>query len=832
MKSRIEWMKPKGIKTLLAVGTILLGPISPALAQTITGQTDLSKAEDLKKYSEEQQSTTLTTEISEAEIYRRPTPYDGYVMTHEHPVQAMSFGGNYAFVGGADNFENGVMTGRPAFSCGGCEEEDDDCNHGEIKGELSQMGGLTPVFFKEAEMMLPLNIVGADMGAHDSFRDPVQKSFSHVRYSTDWIRDAFDPPQTRLKDARMRVMVAYAMDSEAMCKQLYGPNLGNGGGTGPAIPCSNGDSYNALRIQIENIKAWAQANSSWVGIAKTAERARELARENRLVIVLGVEADYAFGAESQTFDPVNRLEQYYEMGVRTVYLAHKLNSRLSGADVYKSSKSEAGKMIRTVQAISGCFYYDDNVGTFPLLKVDGTNLCNNDFFCTENHIRDPHQISLDELFPDIYTRRPSFEIFYNPVAIVEESVAAFEQSLKLLRDGLKKPVEALFAQCHGGFDELPELSLASKALLHGANSHNGFEIYPRPPGFESVPRGGVDKRAPFYAVDNGYGDGYIIERNRLGLSVHGERVVRRSMELGMLVTLDHVSSVARRQIHDISKTFKYYPLNAFHNNPNEFMQAHSKNTFEPSEYDFDRRERQWIADSGGIFGVRLGPIDAVEANEEEETYLEAVDGRVPNCPGSSTENAKIIGRLMDEGLNIGYALDFATVTEGTLSRTAARCNDLDTRDHLHSYVERGQNPQSQRYKTRGLTHIGVMKKWHRELEAIGLKDSYLNRLKKDGAPKFFEMWERSERHANFRCNENGDNCRIQRVLDQGGVTQSEPTISGGLTPLMCQSDDDCDDGKVCMTMQNGGRQCLSPPELDITVDPTKPLRRLNRINRD
>jgi hypothetical protein len=38
----------------------------------------------------------------------------------------------------------------------------------------------------------------------------------------------------------------------------------------------------------------------------------------------------------------------------------------------------------------------------------------------------------------------------------------------------------------------------------------------------------------------------------------------------------------------------------------------------------------------------------------------------------------------------------------------------------------------------------MMKKWHKELETIGLKAEYLSKLKNDGAEAFLQMWESSE----------------------------------------------------------------------------------------
>jgi hypothetical protein len=78
------------------------------------------------------------------------------------------------------------------------------------------------------------------------------------------------------------------------------------------------------------------------------------------------------------------LNKYYDEGVRTFYLAHKINSRLSGADIFMPQSTAGGRAIRISQALAGCFYYDDNVGNFPLQGRLGENLCDNTNQCGAN----------------------------------------------------------------------------------------------------------------------------------------------------------------------------------------------------------------------------------------------------------------------------------------------------------------------------------------------------------------------------------------------------------------------------------------------------------------
>ena len=626
-----------------------------------------------------------------------PTITQGYAMTHEHPTYGMSFGGNYAYAGPAGNYQyggaieyGGIMEDGLRTECGGCQILG-NCDHGEWKGWL---GGL----LSET----------ADMGDHSSHVGPVYNSFSHLRYSTEWIEDAFYPYEAKYRDSQMKVLVAYAMDSEGMCEQLYDANKDNGGAGeyegGDGYPCSTGDSRETVMNQIEVIKNWVDGNSSWMEIALTGADARRIINDDKLAVVLGVEADYAFGAEDRTFDPVDRLNDYHSAGVRTVYLAHKINSRLAAADCYRSKEgdySDAGKTIRAMQGIAGCFYYDDHIGDFPLIESIGGvpwNHCDNDWICGTDHI---------------------FGWWGG-------------------------------AGCNSKISEISEINTYGY-VQGGTDWANGFAIYPQTPGFTGL--GGT------------YMDGDIERNNLGGLSLWGEKVVQRAMELGMIINLDHVASQARRGIYTIAtRDYWKYPLNALHNNPNEMLLP-AKITYQPiwpnknpiikhsgaSEYDFDSRERDYVRHTEGIFGVRLGPVNAAPW---------PTSGVTADCPATATETAKILAFLLDEGLNVGYSLDFATTTQGVASRTFVTsknsvqgwdytgCGDELGPDNLDTYG-------SAETVTEGLSHIGSMTRFHEELETIGLKERYLEKLKNNGAEQFVQMWERSNFFATYDPEEGG-----------------------------------------------------------------------------
>ncbi len=574
----------------------------------------------------------------------------GYVMTHEHPTEGMAFGGNYSWAGSGNFRTDWGMPDNAVPSCSGCPALS-SCDHGEVKGTMTGF------------------LYGEDMSDHPA-RSVKFDSFSHLRYSSQWIKDAsYSAPTTN----KMRIMVAYAVENEAMCEMLYYYNDGNGGANGVGYPCTTGDSVNSLERQIAALKKWAADNSSWVEVAYTAAQARDIANRNKLVLILGIESEYAFGAEDRSFDPVDRLIRYHDDGVRTFYLAHKINSRLAGADIYMNSGTFAGKAIRAQQAISGCFYVDDHVApvgsSFDINNGDGHYYC-----------------------------QTGCEKGGNGTANTFKGSGVFDD-------------------CNYKISEISETNMVWY-IANGASIMNGFYKYPKPAGFSDASGGSYLDTSTFPGI----------ERNNLSLSDNGERVVAEAMRRGMLINLDHTSSRSRTDIHNISQDYYNYPVNAFHNRPNSMVVSP-----EPNEYEFNDNELDYIKNSDGIFGHILGPMDAVENQPN-------VGNSISNCPNTATENAKVLAYLMDRGLNVGYALDFATITEGAHSRTHEALNDgTDCRglgtDHLHT---------SGGVTTEGIAHIGQMADWHDELTTVGLNSYYVNELKNNSAEHFLRMWEKSE----------------------------------------------------------------------------------------
>ena len=610
--------------------------------------------------------------------------FDGYVLTHEHPTVGMSFGGNYAFAGAPGNYIDGIMENGYTAECGGCNWLS-KCDHAEVKG------------------ILVGTELGIDMGDHGPMMGPLNDSFSHIKYSTEWTRSAFSPSLAGAPS--MKLMVAFALDNEPLCETLYYSNKDATGPGGAGHRCTAGDSKASMDRQITAIKLWAKRNRDWMEIAYSSADAKRIISDGKLAIIIGVESDYAWGAEDRTFDPVNRLNHYYDRGVRTFYLAHKVNSRLAGADIYGSEDKTSGQAIRVSQAIANCFYVDDSVS-----KVDWVNPKNGKRYCTD-------ECDAGEFHAGGLLNACQYK--YSGIS---------EANMLLL---LKSP---------------------DKSLRTSA-SPNGFVNYPKPSNFNGSAGSRIESKT--YPTS---GQTISVERNNLGLSRHGENVIREAMKKGMIMNLDHISSRARDELYDIAMNeFDGYPLNALHNIPND-MSIGSDKFNHPHEYDMDPSDIDKIAETKGVFGVILGPRNAA-------AY--PASGVTLNCPETVTESAKFLAYLLDKDVSVGYSLDLATVTKGALSRTEANCSNT-TNDKLVSYKG---------HTTNGLTHIGTMENFHAELKEIGLKKRYRTKLEKDGLRNFLKMWERSEAKSIY-CQADTD-CPTGEVCRADVSLGSQPIVSSG-----------------------------------------------------
>ncbi len=164
----------------------------------------------------------------------------------------------------------------------------------------------------------------------------------------------------------LKLMVVQTVENYVLCTKID-QHIGNRHPRrGAGYPCDHGDSYNSIKRQIANLETFVGNHSDFLEIALSPADARRIIASGKMAIVIGVEADYAWGNERYPIDLSERLREYYELGVRTAYLAHKINTRLAGAALYE-------KTLWGIQSTANCFFLNIQCGlsTVPYAMGNG-----------------------------------------------------------------------------------------------------------------------------------------------------------------------------------------------------------------------------------------------------------------------------------------------------------------------------------------------------------------------------------------------------------------------------------------------------------------------------
>jgi microsomal dipeptidase-like Zn-dependent dipeptidase len=137
---------------------------------------------------------------------------------------------------------------------------------------------------------------------------PRWDTIAHQQSWEGWLKDAYD--------SGLRVEVMSAVSFDWLCKAAPIENV--------ARPQC--DEMDDVRVQLEKANQFADAND-WVEIALTAEDARRIVSEDKLALILSIEASHIFGDD----DWRAQLDEVYGLGVRTLQLVHQLDNRFGGA---------------------------------------------------------------------------------------------------------------------------------------------------------------------------------------------------------------------------------------------------------------------------------------------------------------------------------------------------------------------------------------------------------------------------------------------------------------------------------------------------------------------
>ncbi|NVB37687.1 membrane dipeptidase [Pseudenhygromyxa sp. WMMC2535] len=266
--------------------------------------------------------TATDTDTGEPE----PDPLTGVADLHLHMFAEEAFGGGW-FHGSA----SGAAEVALALCDGGASGD-----HAQLQEDLSFLfEGCDPDLLSETAAQVPylqaiLTLGGhgiaeliaevpgssGDTGTHldrtGGYPDyegwPRWDVIAHQQSWEGWLEQAYNEG--------LRVSVISAVSFDWLCEAVPEENR-----TRPQC-----DEMADVIVQLEQANALA-ANNDWAEIALTAEDARRIVSEDKLAIVLSIEASHIFGDD----DWREALDEVYGLGVRTLQLVHQLDNRFGGA---------------------------------------------------------------------------------------------------------------------------------------------------------------------------------------------------------------------------------------------------------------------------------------------------------------------------------------------------------------------------------------------------------------------------------------------------------------------------------------------------------------------
>lgn len=178
---------------------------------------------------------------------------------------------------------------------------------------------------------------------------PSWDALAHQQVHTTWLHQAYQDG--------LRLMVMSALNNEAFCIFLPLANRA------PGYGCQ--DMANVIR-QLDAAKALgSDPNTPWYRIAYSPAEARDIIRDDKLAVVLSVEASDIFNEA----DPVATLQTLYDAGARTLQPLHQFNSALGGVGWHEGA-IKVVQMIKNFPDVNHLCKDDGGTGDFA--KCDAT----------------------------------------------------------------------------------------------------------------------------------------------------------------------------------------------------------------------------------------------------------------------------------------------------------------------------------------------------------------------------------------------------------------------------------------------------------------------------
>jgi microsomal dipeptidase-like Zn-dependent dipeptidase len=162
-------------------------------------------------------------------------------------------------------------------------------------------------------------------GRADGFPDferwPRFDTHLHQQMYIDWVYRSYQ--------YGLRLLSLTITNNEALCESIYHPK-----------PCND---MAVVDLQLAEIERMAALEGDWLRIAHSAAEADEIVRSNRLAVVIAIEVDTLFDCgisrarecSCGVAEVAERLQRYYDRGVRQIVPIHMADNGFGGAALYK-----------------------------------------------------------------------------------------------------------------------------------------------------------------------------------------------------------------------------------------------------------------------------------------------------------------------------------------------------------------------------------------------------------------------------------------------------------------------------------------------------------------
>ncbi len=263
-------------------------------------------ASECTTFPEAELNVVTTTPNPSDAMLTSPTNIRGYADAHNH-MSAEEFGGSTTIAG-------------KMFHRWGVQHALKDCKDIHGPGGIFDIVGL---------------LVGG-YGSHNTSGWPnfndwpnKDKAVTHTGYYYKWVE--------RAHLSGLRLMTVYTVENEMLCKinKTVGKLL--------LKPEGNScDSMDSIKRQVDGLYALQNyidaqnggPNKGFFRIVRSPAEARSVIADGKLAVVIGVEASEAFNCSgNNTCDAnklMNRLDTFYNMGVRSIFPVHKFDTKFGG----------------------------------------------------------------------------------------------------------------------------------------------------------------------------------------------------------------------------------------------------------------------------------------------------------------------------------------------------------------------------------------------------------------------------------------------------------------------------------------------------------------------